>query len=95
MRYGVVLSPEGEAATDPQLELLQSFMDEAGRADHALGLDARLYLDKVPEAEWNDWLAQREKLGITHVTVSPAGAFPGEQIEALRRFRRNARGEMI
>ena len=69
-----------------KLDLLRAHMDEARSDGQDLGLDARLYMERVAEAEWGEWLEERKKLGITHVTVSPAGTFPDDQIEVLRRF---------
>jgi hypothetical protein len=64
---------------------------EAGRDPAAFGIEGRLTISQVPEAQWATELAAwRAMRGITHLCVHTVGIGlkrPDDHIEALRRFK--------
>jgi probable F420-dependent oxidoreductase len=77
----------GQAAVDR----LHGLVRAAGRDPQAFGIEGRMALSQIPQAEWGKeregWRAMR---GITHLCVHTAGmglAKPADHIETLRRFR--------
>ncbi len=78
--------PTEKAAAD--VARMRAAASAAGRDPAALGVEPRLSLNQVPEAEWisftNGWAA----LGATHISVNTMGlgfTSPGEHIAALGR----------
>jgi len=73
------------------VDRLHGLVREAGRDPKAFGIEGRIALFQVPQAEWSKevegWRAMR---GITHLCVHTAGlglAKPADHVEMLRRFR--------
>ena len=73
------------------VDRLHGLVREAGRDPKAFGIEGRIALSQVPQAEWSKevegWRAMR---GITHLCVHTAGlglAKPADHVEMLRRFR--------
>jgi probable F420-dependent oxidoreductase len=80
----------GQAAVDR----LHGLVRGAGRDPKAFGIEGRMALSQIPQAEWGKelegWRAMR---GITHLCVHTAGmglAKPADHVETLRRFRQVA-----
>ena len=72
------------------LDRLRHAAVAAGRAADAVGVEARLSIGQVPEAEWARYAAGWRGLGATHLCVNTMGAglrSPQEHIDALRRVK--------
>lgn len=74
-----------------QIETLFGYLQQEGKDPKAFEIDVRLNTRQVPEAQWPDWIAQRQRLGITQVTVVPDGVKNGDFTAAadmLARFQK-------
>ncbi|MER3438182.1 MAG: LLM class F420-dependent oxidoreductase [Chloroflexota bacterium] len=74
---------------------LRQYVAEAGRPGDAVGIDARLDLRAVPEAEWSEEVARWQEAGATHLSVNTMGAglaTPRDHIVAIERFMRAVKG---
>jgi hypothetical protein len=64
---------------------------DAGRDPKAFGLEGRMTLSQIPEADWAKELeAWRAMRGVTHLCVHTANlglAKPADHVATLRRFR--------
>jgi probable F420-dependent oxidoreductase len=72
------------------LDRLRQAAAAAGRAPDAIGVEARLSIGQVPEAEWARYAEGWRDLGATHLCVNTMGAglgSPQEHIDALRRVK--------
>jgi probable F420-dependent oxidoreductase len=73
------------------LERLRGYIQEAGRAPDAVGIEARV---SASEGTLDDLLRQTDewrKLGATHISLNTMGAgykSPSEHIEAIRRYKK-------
>jgi probable F420-dependent oxidoreductase len=73
-----------------QVETLRRYTREAGRAEDALGIEARLTLARTPEAEWREWMASWQAIGATRVTINTMGlghTRVEQHLDSLRRAR--------
>jgi alkanesulfonate monooxygenase SsuD/methylene tetrahydromethanopterin reductase-like flavin-dependent oxidoreductase (luciferase family) len=71
-----------------QVERLRQAAAAAGRQPEALGVEARLSIGQVPQAEWARFAEGWRGLGATHLCVNTMGAglrSPQDHIDALRR----------
>jgi alkanesulfonate monooxygenase SsuD/methylene tetrahydromethanopterin reductase-like flavin-dependent oxidoreductase (luciferase family) len=62
----------------------------AGRPADAVGVEARLSIGQIPEAEWAGYAEGWRGLGATHLCVNTMGAglrSPQDHIDALRRVK--------
>jgi probable F420-dependent oxidoreductase len=72
------------------VERLQSYIREAGRDPHKVGIEARM---NAREGDLDEWMRQTEgwrELGATHISINTMGAgfkSPDEHIEAIRRYK--------
>lgn len=72
------------------VERLRAYTRAAGRAEAAVGIEARLSVGRVPEHEWTAYAAGWQALGATHLTINTMGAgyaTAQEHITALRRVK--------
>ena len=72
------------------LDRLRQAAVAAGRAADAVGVEARLSIGQVPEAEWARYAEGWRGLGATHLCVNTMGAglrSPQEHIDALQRVK--------
>jgi probable F420-dependent oxidoreductase len=72
------------------LDRLRQAAVAAGRAADAVGVEARLSIGQVPEAEWARYAEGWRGLGATHLCVNTMGAglrAPQDHIDALRRVK--------
>ncbi|MBI3629733.1 MAG: LLM class F420-dependent oxidoreductase [Candidatus Rokubacteria bacterium] len=73
------------------VDRLHAMVREAGRDPAAFGIEGRLTISQVPEAQWATELAAwRAMRGITHLCVHTVGIGlkrPDDHIEVLRRFK--------
>jgi probable F420-dependent oxidoreductase len=72
------------------LDRLWGAAAEAGRPADAVGVEARLSISQVPQAEWASFAEGWRNLGATHISVNTMGAglrSPQDHIDALRRVK--------
>jgi probable F420-dependent oxidoreductase len=72
------------------LDRLRQAAQAAGRAPDAVGVEPRLSIGQVPEAEWERYAEGWRELGATHLCVNTMGAglrSPQDHIDALRRVK--------
>jgi probable F420-dependent oxidoreductase len=73
----------------PNLELLDRFLEQAGRRRNQIGIEARIkYADGNPHA-WEEIRRGWEREGATHITFDTMNCgftTPGEHIQALQKF---------
>lgn len=72
------------------MERLRAYLREAGRPESAVGIEARLTLSRTPESGWQQYAADWQALGATHLSVNTMGlGFQSldEHLDALRRAR--------
>ncbi len=70
------------------VERLRGYAKRAGRAPEEVGIEARLTIKGIPEAEWPTYADKWRSLGATHLCVNTMGAgftSPQQHIDALRR----------
>ena len=60
--------------------------EECGKAD-SVGLHTRLITERLPEREWEAWVAGWEKLGATELAVYPHGDRLEDYLERLQTFK--------
>lgn len=73
-----------------QIERLRGYAREAGRDPAQIGLEPQLSLARVPEAEWDTYVAGWRDLGATHLCINTMGVGIGsldEHVAALRRIK--------
>lgn len=73
-----------------EIEQLHTYRVAAGRPVEAIGIEARLNVSRVKEADWNTYVAGWQALGATHLCVNTMGAnlrSPQEHIDMLRRVK--------
>ncbi|MGD6749735.1 LLM class F420-dependent oxidoreductase [Streptomyces sp. BH105] len=75
------------------VERLRRFTGEAGRDPAALGIEARLLAQAVPEDEWRDVVARWAARGVTHIGLGNriAGGSVTEQVKLIERVARVVR----
>jgi probable F420-dependent oxidoreductase len=67
---------------------LRAYTRAASRPESAVGIEARLSLGQVPEAQWARYVEAWQALGATHLGINTMGAHlasPQAHIDALRR----------
>jgi probable F420-dependent oxidoreductase len=72
------------------LDRLRQAAVAAGRAADAVGVEPRLSIGQIPEAEWARYAESWRGLGATHLCVNTMGAglrSPQDHIDALRRVK--------
>ena len=73
----------------PVLEKLFGFLDEAGRERSSFGIEPRLNMNLIPQAEWTDFIHNWEDLGATYLMVNTMGMgydSPSKHLAALQDF---------
>jgi probable F420-dependent oxidoreductase len=83
--------PQGEPDGQMQekLELLRSYIQEAGRDPASFGIEARISSTNNPD-EWHRLTEGWRALGATHISISTMGLglkSPDEHIETIRRYK--------
>jgi probable F420-dependent oxidoreductase len=77
----------GQAAIDR----IHGLVRAAGRDPQAFGIEGRMSLSQIPQAEWaNEMDAWRAMRGVSHLCIYTAGmglAKPTDHVDTLRRFR--------
>jgi probable F420-dependent oxidoreductase len=72
------------------MESLRGYIRAAGREESAVGIEARLTLSRTPESGWQQFAADWQALGATHMGVNTMGlGFQSldQHLDALRRVR--------
>jgi probable F420-dependent oxidoreductase len=80
------VAPDERAAA--MIERLRSYTREAGRAESAVGIEARLSIGQVGEDQWTGYAGAWRALGATHLGVNTMNAgltSPADHIDMLRR----------
>lgn len=79
-------TPENRAA----IERVRGYAERAGRRRSMIGIDARIDMRAVPEAEWAEEIGRWQEAGATHLSISTMGqGFDiAGHIAAIERFRR-------
>jgi probable F420-dependent oxidoreductase len=79
------------AAGQAAIDRMHGMVRDAGRDPKAFGLEGRMTLSQIPEADWAKELeAWRAMRGVTHLCVHTANlglAKPADHVATLRRFR--------
>jgi probable F420-dependent oxidoreductase len=79
------------APAQATIDRLHGLVRAAGRDPQRFGVEGRMTLAQIPEAEWGKELeAWRAMRGVTHLCVHTAGmglATPDDHVKTLRRFR--------
>jgi len=73
-----------------KIERLRGYTEAAGRPRDAVGIDARIDIRTIPEAEWASEVEAWRAAGATHLSVNTMGAglaSPRDHIETIRRFK--------
>ncbi|MEA2529792.1 MAG: hypothetical protein QOG89_1436 [Thermomicrobiales bacterium] len=73
-----------------RIERLRGYTEAAGRPRDAVGIDARVDIRAIPEAEWAEEVERWRTAGATHVSVNTMGAglaTPRDHIATIRRFK--------
>jgi probable F420-dependent oxidoreductase len=73
-----------------KIDRLRECTAAAGRPLDAVGIDARVDVRAVPEAEWAAEVEKWREVGATHLSVNTMGAglaSPRDHIETIRRFK--------
>jgi probable F420-dependent oxidoreductase len=77
-------------AMTQKIAFLRAATEAAGRPRDAVGIDARIDIRVIPEADWADEVEKWRAAGATHVSVNTMGAglaSPRDHIEVIRRFK--------
>jgi probable F420-dependent oxidoreductase len=80
------IAPDERA--EAMVERLRRYTSEAGRAERAVGIEARLSIGQVGEDQWAHYAEAWRALGATHLGVNTMNAglsSPADQIAMLRR----------
>lgn len=90
-RHGDGWMPNYRKAEDikPHLELLEKYLDAAGRKRSDVGLEARIPFGDGSADAWKALLEEWKAVGATHITLNTMGAgldTPQKHIEAIRKF---------
>jgi probable F420-dependent oxidoreductase len=79
-----------DEAMTQKIAFLRAATETAGRPRDAVGIDARIDVRTIPEAEWATEVAKWRAIGATHVSVNTMGAglaSPRDHIATIRRFK--------
>ena len=90
-RLGDGWMPHGRATPElgERIARVHAHAAANGRPPDAVGIEARLSIGEVPEAEWSAEVAAFRALGVSHLGLNTMGAglpTPAAHIEAIRRF---------
>jgi probable F420-dependent oxidoreductase len=79
-------TPENKA----RIDTVRDYAEAAGRPRDAVGIDARIDMRTVPEAEWGEEIARWRELGATHLSINTMyqDFSTKEHIAAIERFKR-------
>ena len=70
----------------PDVEKFWAYAEDYGSAER-LGLHTRLVSERLPESEWEAYVAAWDKLGATEVAIYPHGESLDDYLARLRRFK--------
>ena len=69
------------------IERLRNYAQQAGRPPEAMGIEARLNPNRIPEAGWSAFVEKWRTLGATHFSISTMGiglTSPSAHVDKLR-----------
>ena len=81
--------PHGRPDADLAARIARVHAHAAGRPPDAVGIEGRLSINEVPEAEWPAEVRRWRDLGVTHLGLNTMGAglpTPEAHVDAIRRF---------
>ncbi len=70
----------------PHIEKFWAYAEDCGTVAR-LGLHTRLSSERLPESEWEAYVAAWDKLGATEVAIYPHGEYLDDYLARLRRFK--------
>lgn len=73
----------------PELEKINRYMDEAGRDNSSLGVEARLHYSEGNRHTWEKFVQDWEEVGATHISINTMNnefQTPSQHLEALQEF---------
>ena len=77
------------AEARPALEMLDRFLEEAGRSRAAFGLESRLSYEAGDTGAWETAVGEWQAAGATHLSFNTMGSgfsTPAEHIQAIQKF---------
>ena len=86
---GWILLHPGAAAAKPALDLLDRFLEEAGRSRTDFGLEPRISYADGDTASWEKTINEWRAVGATHLSFNSMGSgfsTPQEHIQAIQKF---------
>jgi probable F420-dependent oxidoreductase len=87
---GWIANPLPYEKLSETLELLFSYVEQAGRDPSQFGVDLRFNFSQKPEGSWGQEVERVRKLGVTHVCVGTMDAgftHLNQHLDALRQFK--------
>ncbi|MGC1378604.1 MAG: LLM class F420-dependent oxidoreductase [Anaerolineales bacterium] len=86
---GWIILQRSAAEAKPALEMLDRFLDEAGRSRQGFGLEPRISYDAGNPTAWETALSEWQAAGATHLSLNTMGSglqTPQEHIQAIQKF---------
>jgi len=86
---GWILNMRTIEQAHPKLDLLNHYLEEAGRDKASFGIEPRLNMNLIKPDEWHSFMHTWEGLGATHLTVNTMGCgyeTTSAHIQALKQF---------
>jgi probable F420-dependent oxidoreductase len=86
---GWIVLQRSAAEAKPALEMLDRFLDEAGRSRQGFGLEPRISYDAGDPKDWETALSEWQAAGATHLAFNTMGSglqTPQEHIQAIQKF---------
>ena len=89
MADGWMLNVRTIEQAQPLLDKLLHYVQEAGRDKTSFGIEPRLNMNQIPQAEWTSYIHTWESLGATHMminTMAMGNDTPARHLAALQQF---------
>jgi probable F420-dependent oxidoreductase len=86
---GWIILQRSAAEAKPALEMLDRFLDEAGRSRQDFGLEPRISYETGDTGAWETALSEWQAVGATHLSFNTMGSgfkTPQEHIQAIQKF---------
>jgi probable F420-dependent oxidoreductase len=86
---GWLVLQRSAAEAKPALEMLDRFLDEAGRSRQDFGLEPRISYNTGDTSAWETALSEWQAVGATHLSFNTMGSgfkTPQEHIQAIQKF---------
>ena len=92
---GFIILQRSAAEAKPALEMLDRFLDEAGRSRRDFGLEPRISYEAGDSVTWEKTLGEWRAVGASHLLFNSMGSgfsTPQEHIQAIQKFAQVALG---